>query len=180
MKINHLPMHSRSLARRFAVPLLAAGCLAWASAASAGDTDLDVKDYRGKVVVLDFWASWCVPCLRSFPWMNAMQSKYGEDGLVFIAVNVDRDGDDAAAFLRKNPANFEIRYDPDGKLAEQFEVLAMPSSYVFGRDGQAIARHLGFKVRKQDEYEATLVGALAVSQSGAVTSTTNQLAGTQQ
>jgi len=116
--------------------------------------------YRGKVVVLDFWASWCVPCKRSFPWLNEMQTRYGEEGLVIIGVNVDKDLDEAKAFLEEYPAQFKIHYDPDGKLAEAFSVRGMPSSFVIGRDGQLAAQHLGFKVKKQAEYEATLVAAL--------------------
>jgi len=124
----------------------------------AGDLELSV--YRGKVVVLDFWASWCVPCRRSFPWLNEMHSRYGKDGLVIIGVNVDKDPDEAAEFLQKYPAQFKIHYDPAGKLAEEFGVRGMPSSFVIGRDGQVVSQHIGFKVRKQGEYEATLVATL--------------------
>ena len=129
--------------------------------AAAPAEPFDLASYRGNVVVLDFWASWCVPCRRSFPWMNAMQEKYRDRGLVIVGVNLDADADDAARFLERYPAQFEITYDPDGDLARQFDVIAMPSSYVIGRNGQRIATHLGFKVRQQDEYEALLVEALA-------------------
>ena len=129
-----------------------------ASEEAAGQ--LQLSQYRGKVVVVDFWASWCVPCRRSFPWMNDMQAKYGDQGLLIIAVNVDRDRAAADEFLAEVPAEFRIHYDNEGVIAEDFGVEAMPSSYVIGRDGNRIARHLGFKVRKQDEYEAILVAAL--------------------
>jgi thiol-disulfide isomerase/thioredoxin len=122
---------------------------------------LDLSAHQGKVVIVDFWASWCVPCRRSFPWMNAMQAKYADQGLVIIAVNMDADGNEAADFLREYPADFEIVYDPDGELAREYDVIAMPSSYVFDRQGKQIARHLGFKVSKQDEYESTLAEALS-------------------
>jgi len=122
---------------------------------------LDLSAHQGKVVIVDFWASWCVPCRRSFPWMNAMQAKYEDQGLVIIAVNMDADGNEAADFLREYPADFEIVYDPDGELAREYDVIAMPSSYVFDRQGKQIARHLGFKVSKQDEYESTLAEALS-------------------
>jgi len=125
---------------------------------SADGFDLDA--YRGKVVVVDFWASWCVPCRRSFPWMNEMQSRYGEDGLVFVGVNMDADRELAAAFLRDYPAEFEIVYDPAGELAKHYDVIAMPSSYVFDRNGEQITRHLGFKVLKQEEYESVIREAL--------------------
>ena len=119
-----------------------------------------VSEREGKVVVVDFWASWCVPCRRSFPWMNAMMDKYADDGLVFVAVNLDRDRGDADAFLAEVPANFELEFDPDASIAREYGVEAMPSSFVFGRDGELVAKHLGFKVKKQDEYEAIIVEAL--------------------
>jgi len=124
--------------------------------------DLDLEKYAGKVVILDFWASWCVPCRRSFPWMNEMQEKYAEEGLIIIAVNVDREVENAAAFLAEYPANFEIVYDPDAALAKEYKIQVMPSSFVIGRDGASIDRHSGFKVKKQDEYEAVIRAALGL------------------
>jgi cytochrome c biogenesis protein CcmG/thiol:disulfide interchange protein DsbE len=120
----------------------------------------DLAEYQGKVVVVDFWASWCVPCRRSFPWLNDMHAKYAEQGLVVIGVNVDANQKDAAAFLEDYPAAFSIHYDTQAIMAKEFGVEAMPSSFVIGRDGQIKARHLGFKVKRQDEYEAILVDAL--------------------
>jgi len=121
---------------------------------------LDLSDYRGKVVVLDFWASWCVPCRRSFPWLNAMNDKYAHDGLVIIGVNLDQEPESAAEFLQEYPARFQISYDASGTLAREFNVQAMPSSFVIGRDGETVAHHLGFKVRRQADYEAAIVAAL--------------------
>ncbi len=131
-----------------------------ASVAMAGDS-LDISQHRGQVVVVDFWASWCVPCRRSFPWMNEMQAKYGDDGLVIIGVNVDAEKSEAKSFLRDYPADFTVIYDSDGDLARQHDVIAMPSSYIFDRNGKQVARHLGFKVRMQNEYEALLVETLS-------------------
>ena len=92
--------------------------------------------------------------------MNDMQAKYADHGLVIVGVNMDAEADLAAAFLEEYPAQFRIAYDPDGSLARQFDVIAMPSTYVLDRDGNQVARHLGFKVRQQDEYESVLVEAL--------------------
>jgi thiol-disulfide isomerase/thioredoxin len=131
--------------------------------APAADT-LDLGQYAGKVVVLDFWASWCVPCRRSFPWLNKMHDKYGDDGLVIVGVNLDMERADAKRFLEEYPAAFTIVYDENQELARQYEVIAMPSSYVIGRDGQLSAKHMGFKVKKQNEYEALIVKALAESE----------------
>jgi cytochrome c biogenesis protein CcmG, thiol:disulfide interchange protein DsbE len=132
--------------------LLFAGLVAIGSSRAA-DSTLNLDDYHGQVVLLDFWASWCVPCRRSFPWMNQMQQKYGEQGLVIIGVNMDANAEDAEAFLQEYPAQFTIISDPDGELARRFEVEAMPSSYVIGRDGAVVATHMGFQVKKSDEYE---------------------------
>ena len=124
------------------------------------DEALDLAQYEGKVVVLDFWASWCVPCRRSFPWWNTMQAKYGDEGLVIIGVNLDNDLQEAAKFLDEFSADFAIHYDQGKVLAKQYNVQAMPSTYILGRDGELITRHFGFKVKQQDDYEAVLVGAL--------------------
>lgn len=125
----------------------------------AGDR-LDLAEYQGKVVVLDFWASWCVPCRRSFPWLNDMTGKYADAGLVVIGVNVDAEAASAAEFLEQYPATFRIHYDIDAVLAKEFGVQAMPSSFVIGRDGAIKKHHLGFKVKRQEEYEAAIVAQL--------------------
>jgi len=127
---------------------------------SHADDELDLAAFEGQVVVLDFWASWCVPCRRSFPWWNTMQAKYADQGLVIIGVNLDNDLDSAAAFLEEYPAEFRIHYDKQKELAKRYGVQAMPSSYVLGRDGEIFKKHFGFKVRQQDEFEALLVSAL--------------------
>lgn len=133
--------------------------LAWSPLITAGD-NLNVEQYAGKVVLIDFWASWCVPCRRSFPWMNEMHEKYGEAGLVIIAVNVDRERENADAFLARYPVNFQILYDPSAALAKEYEVQGMPTSFVIDRGGEIIEQHAGFKVKKQGEYEAVILAAL--------------------
>ena len=141
---------------------LATTLVPMSSQAMAGD-ELNLADFEGRVVVIDFWASWCVPCRRSFPWLNAMQSKYADDGLVIIGVNVDRKRADADKFLQRFPASFDLIFDSEADLAKRFGVQAMPSSFVIGRDGTISNHHLGFKTRKQGEYEAALVAALEES-----------------
>jgi thiol-disulfide isomerase/thioredoxin len=129
-------------------------------AEEANSVAFDLGQYQGKVVVLDFWASWCGPCRRSFPWLNEMHTKYQQDGLVVIGVNLDARQEDAAEFLEDYPAEFKIYFDTDATLAFQYGIQAMPSSVVIGRDGKIRASHSGFKVKQQDEYEAILVEAL--------------------
>jgi len=140
--------------------LLAAILLLFWQAGVADNAPVNITDYEGKVVVLDFWASWCVPCRRSFPWLNEMHAKYGDDGLVIIGVNLDQEQSEAEAFLQEFPAQFQIHFDESKTLATKYEVVAMPSSYVLGPDGEILKRHYGFKVKKQEEYEAAIVAAL--------------------
>ena len=148
------------LMRAWIPALLVAQFAFLAGAPAAASGSLDMSQYEGKVVVLDFWASWCVPCRRSFPWLNTMHDKYARDGLVIIGVNLDMERADAERFLEEYPADFAIVFDEAQQLARQYEVVAMPSSFVIGRDGRVAATHMGFKVKKQDEYEALLVRAL--------------------
>jgi thiol-disulfide isomerase/thioredoxin len=153
-----LPQSSHNL--RILLPTLLA-LLALAGAATTraeADTvpELDLAVYRGRVVVVDFWASWCKPCRRSIPWLNQMRAKYGDRGLVVIGVNVDQNGQDAARFLRDVPIDFDVVYDPEGALAARYDVEGMPSTYVYSRAGDLVARHIGFQSSKRPEYETLL------------------------
>jgi thiol-disulfide isomerase/thioredoxin len=115
----------------------------------------------GQVIWVDFWASWCVPCRRSFPWMNTMQRKYGPAGLQIIAVNLDKERALADGFLAEVPAEFSLRFDPSGVLAKEFGVQAMPSSYLLAADGTVLASHFGFRTADAPDYERAIQDALA-------------------
>ncbi|PTQ90449.1 TlpA disulfide reductase family protein [Agitococcus lubricus] len=117
---------------------------------------LNLDAYKGKVVYVDFWASWCGPCRESFPWLKKMQQQRGKDGLVIIAVNVDQDKKLADAFLAEFQPEFKVLYDKDGKLAEDFKVSTMPSSFIIDRDGKPRFKHKGFHSAKQAQYESEL------------------------
>lgn len=121
---------------------------------------LDLEAHAGKVVVVDFWASWCAPCRQSIPWLNDMQAKYGARGLVVIGVNVDPERALADKFLAQTPARFEIVYDAQGKLPQQYAVQGMPASFIFDRSGHLVEKHLGFRIADRDEYERLLVKTL--------------------
>jgi len=116
---------------------------------------------KGKVVYLDFWASWCVPCRKSFPWMNIMQEKYQQQGFVVLSINLDAQVTFAEQFLQQNPANFDVIYDAKGVLAKKFQLKGMPSSYLFDRHGNIISAHSGFNGKKQQKYQQEIEQALA-------------------
>jgi thiol-disulfide isomerase/thioredoxin len=135
------------------------------TAAAADPADgLDLSRYRGKVVLLDFWASWCEPCRHSFPWLNALQAKFADRGLVIIGVNVDRDRAAADRFLHEVPAGFQIIYDPAGTLAARYDLPGMPVSYVIGPQGDIVARHIGFRSGLRAEREAEVQKLLETTQ----------------
>jgi thiol-disulfide isomerase/thioredoxin len=106
---------------------------------------INLESLRGKVIYLDFWASWCVPCRKSFPWMNDMHKRYGDKGLVVLAVNLDKDKASVTRFLEKYPADFIIAYDPEGHSAEKYNVKAMPSSWIIDQNGNVVKSHRGFR-----------------------------------
>ena len=116
---------------------------------------------KGKVVYVDFWASWCGPCRQSFPWMNDMQQKYGAQGLQIVAVNVDAKRADADQFLSEVPARFAIAFDPKGEAPRKVGVKAMPTALLVGADGKVVKVHQGFREQDRAELEAMLVAALA-------------------
>lgn len=110
---------------------------------------IQLSQYKGKVVYLDFWASWCEPCKRSFPWMNELQQQYGENGFEIIAVNLDESRNDAEAFLEKMPAKFDVAFDKSGKTAEAYNLKAMPSSFLIDRDGKLVHKSLGYRAEEK-------------------------------
>lgn len=123
----------------------------------------DLGEVKGKLVWVDFWASWCEPCRRSFPWLNQMQAKYAAQGLEVIAINLDNDKAAAQKFLREVPAHFTLKFDPEGKVATKFDVQAMPSSFLLDASGNVVASHLGFRLTDTAQYEAQIKKALSGS-----------------
>jgi cytochrome c biogenesis protein CcmG, thiol:disulfide interchange protein DsbE len=128
---------------------------------SGATAPVGLSRLKGKVVYVDFWASWCGPCRQSFPWMNEMQAKYGPRGLQIVGVNVDAKRADADQFLATTPASFLVAFDPQGDSPRRFEVKGMPSSVLVGPDGKVIRVHNGFRADERKQLEEAIVAALA-------------------
>ena len=107
----------------------------------------------GKLTYVDFWASWCGPCRKSFPWMNQMHHKYAAEGLEIVAVNLDQDGADAGAFLEQIPAEFGIAFDATGASAALYGVKGMPTSLLVSSDGKVLEVHTGFNEKDVEGLE---------------------------
>ena len=143
----------RSAARPVGLLVLLPMLASPAASAAGADDLLDIAAFRGQVVYVDFWASWCAPCRYSFPWMSRMQGELGPDGLVVIAVNVDHAYADAERFLEAHIPLFGIVFDPDGRLAEKFGVQGIPTSFLIDRSGRIQWKHEGFRLRDRDGLE---------------------------
>jgi len=120
------------------------------------DGDVQLETLKGKVVYLDFWASWCKPCAKSFPWMNNMKRNYADKGFEILAVNLDKDRALADEFLKKMEVDFLVAFDESGKSAAAYKLKGMPSSYLIGRDGKVYASHIGFKDKDKVQLEQAI------------------------
>lgn len=129
-------------------------------APGSGSTEFDLSSLRGQVVLLDFWASWCGPCLQSFPWMREMQRRYGDRGLRVVTINLDEDRAAARRFIERGGYTFTDYHDPAGKLAERYQLSVMPSSILFSREGEPVFRHDGFQPEHTEIYERHIVALL--------------------
>lgn len=141
--------------------------LAAANSASALDltvrTDrglLNLQSLQGKVVYLDFWASWCGPCRETFPFMNELRARFSDD-FVIVAINLDNDADDARRFLAQYPAKFLIGYDPTTAIAKALGVKAMPTSFLIDRRGKIVSTHVGFQEVDRTNIEREIKALLA-------------------
>jgi len=114
---------------------------------------INLNKLKGKVVYLDFWASWCDPCRKSFVWMNDMHSRYAGKKFTIVAVNLDSSKADATKFLEQLPASFDIAYDPDGSVASKYNLKAMPTSYLIDKKGQLVFAHKGYREGDAKEIE---------------------------
>ena len=122
---------------------------------------MSLDDFHGRVVYLDFWASWCAPCRQSFPWMQSLYTAYQGQGLAVVAVNVDAERTDAEHFLEQYHPAFDIRFDPQGSLAERYRIEGMPTSVLIDRHGTVRFTHIGFRPADQALSEQQLRALLS-------------------
>lgn len=100
------------------------------------DEVISLSDFKGKPVVLNFWGSFCEPCVREMPLISSMSDEYKEQDLVVIGVNLDEPKVVVNSFIRNNPVNYPILLDPNGKVRDRYEVVSYPTTFFITRDGK--------------------------------------------
>ena len=114
------------------------------------------NQYRGKLIYLDFWASWCTPCIESIPFMEKLYQQNSKQGFEIIAINIDEHKSDAEQFLTKYPISFKNLYDPTGLIGNAFKVKSMPTAFLIDQSGRIIYKHAGFNQKYSIKLEQTI------------------------
>ena len=120
---------------------------------SSSGKNLRLSDYRGNVVLLNFWASWCGPCRQEMPLLEAMYKKYKKLGFVILGVNVEQDSSKANAYLSDVSVSFPILYDNNNTASKLYNVSAMPTTVIIDRNGNMRYLHKGYKPGYEKDYK---------------------------
>jgi thiol-disulfide isomerase/thioredoxin len=128
----------------------------WSAPALAGGAPVSLSAARGKVVYLDFWASWCAPCRTALPAIEELRQEFPAESFAVVAVNVDRDPEAARRFLARTPVGYPSASDPEGRIPARFGLETMPTSYLIDRDGVVRYVHRGFQRADVDALRARI------------------------
>lgn len=122
---------------------------------------VSLRELKGKVVMINFWASWCGPCRQEMPLLEEIYNDYKKAGFILLGVNLDEEVDDAKGFLSGVNVSFPVPLDPMGKVAEAYENQAMPSSYFVDKNGQLAYLHKGYRPGEEEDYRKVIKKLLA-------------------
>ena len=121
----------------------------------AGD-NVRLKELSGDVILINFWASWCGPCRKELPKLEALHQKYTDLGVTIIGVNIDADPELSKKLLKEFPVTFTILYDPENTVSEDYEIESMPSTFLVDKKGLLRFRHNGYLSGYEDKYDAQI------------------------
>ena len=138
--------------------------LAWAATVSGpapafalqsnGGQQVALSSLKGKVVMVNFWATWCVPCRQEMPHLQALYEKYNGLGFELLAVNVEKNNAEGARkWLQETPVTFPVLFDPENQVTKLYKVQTMPSTVIIGRDGTMRFMHNGYKPGYENDYQ---------------------------
>jgi thiol-disulfide isomerase/thioredoxin len=119
---------------------------------SQADGQLSLADYQGQVVMINFWASWCAPCRQEMPILEALYQRYESAGFTLLGVNVDENSEQAIEYLQEVTVSFPVLLDTTNEISKAYDVIAMPSTILVGRDGTLRYIHHGYQPGYEDEY----------------------------
>jgi peroxiredoxin len=119
---------------------------------SSSGSEVSLAQYKGQVVMINFWASWCGPCRQEMPLLESIYRKYNKMGFTLIGVNVEPDSHAASEWLKQTPVTFPILYDKDSKVSKLYDVAGMPSTVLIDRSGTLRMLHRGYKAGDENEY----------------------------
>ncbi len=123
---------------------------------SRSGENLKLSEFRGEVVMINFWASWCGPCRQEMPLLDQLYARYSPMGFTILGVNVEEDSAQAEKLLEEIPVSFPILFDSQNRVTEQYDVVAMPSTVMVDRDGNMRYLHLGYMPGYEVDYEAQI------------------------
>jgi peroxiredoxin len=158
--------------RAFSVAVMSvlAATLAWAGQTLSGPAhdfmlksrdggSVQLSSLKGNVVMINFWATWCVPCRQEMPHLEAIYERYHDLGFELLAVNVEDNPEGARKWLQETPVTFPVLFDPKNEVSKLYKVDTMPSTVLVGRDGTMRFIHHGYKPGYENDYQ-TQVRAL--------------------
>ena len=123
---------------------------------SRNGEQVSLADLKGQVVMINFWATWCGPCRREMPHLEALHQRYANLGFTLLGVNVEEDTSGVEKFLKDTPVSFEVLYDPANKVSALYDVVAMPSTVMVDREGNLRFMHSGYQSGFEHEYQAQI------------------------
>lgn len=157
------------MTRKSRVGLLASALLAFAASAGelsgpapdftlksrSGET-VSLADLKGDVVMINFWATWCGPCRKEMPHLEALHQRYENLGFTLLGVNVEDDQKGVERFLKETPVSFAVLYDPANEVSALYDVVAMPSTIMVDREGNMRYIHHGYQSGYEHSYQAQI------------------------
>ncbi len=120
---------------------------------SENGENLRLSEFRGEVVMINFWASWCVPCRQEMPLLDQLHTRYEPMGFTILGINVEEDSTKAKQMLKDIPVNFPILFDNDSEVSKLYNVVAMPSTVLVDRNGNVRYLHQGYKPGYEEAYQ---------------------------
>jgi peroxiredoxin len=124
--------------------------------AARGGKTVNLAQYKGQVVMINFWATWCGPCRQEMPLLESIYKKYNKMGFTLIGVNVEPDSKPAEDWLKATPVSFPILFDTKSEVSKMYEVSGMPSTVILDRKGNVAFIHHGYKPGDENEYQDSI------------------------